>query len=220
MNKKQMIMIGAVCAVCFALPFGATIFMKTPAAAKAAEPNAPEPNATGLKKPAAPDEMALTQRGISEKQLKLLVQSLRAKISECDKREQELGVREQRVQTAREQLARDINEISSMQVQLANTSAQIKQDKALLEQYQIKIGEDESTNLKKMATVYDKMDSAGAAKILVNMCMNKQIEDAVKILNYMSERTAAKAMSEIAGTDPKIAGDICMGLKRVKESSK
>ena len=221
MSTKQIVVIGMVCVLGFAGGFGVMIMTRGPVAAKAAEPNKlDDPNAEIAKKVTGAEELTLTQRGISEKQLKLLVQSLRTKIAECDKREQDLNTREQRVQTAREQLAKDVNELTSMQVQLANTTAQIKQEKAVLEQYQLKIGEDESANLKKMATVYDKMDSAGAAKILVNMCMNRQIEDAVKILNFMSERTAAKSLAEIAQTDPKIAGDICMGLKRLKENNK
>jgi flagellar motility protein MotE (MotC chaperone) len=221
MDKKTIIVVAAICVVCFG---GSFVFrmIKSPPAANAAEPNKVDANSNNTtvaatKPQAAEENVNLTPRGINEKQVKLLVQSLRSKISECDKREQELTVREQRIEQTREQLQKDVRDLTEMQVQLASTMAEIKQEKEKLEQSQLTISQEEAANLKKMATVYDKMDSASASKILINMCTKGQFQDAVKILSFMSDRNAAKTLGEIGSADPKVAGDICMGLKQLKE---
>ena len=169
-------------------------------------------------KPASGElDSTLNQKTISEKQLKLLVQSLRTRITEYDKKEQDIVVRQQQVQSAQDMLLKDVNDLNTLRVQLAGEAAAIKEDRLKLENAQIAIKSDELANLKKTATIYDKMDTASAAKILINMCTSRQIEDAVKILNYMSERNAAKVLGEIGTTDPKIATDLCQMLKRLKE---
>ena len=61
------------------------------------------------------------------------------------------------------------------------------------------------------------MDSASGSKIMIKMSQAQQTDDAVKILNYMTERTAAKMLGEIGTADPNLAAELCDRLQRIKE---
>jgi flagellar motility protein MotE (MotC chaperone) len=43
------------------------------------------------------------------------------------------------------------------------------------------------------------------------------IDDAVKILFYMTERTKAKLLAEMVTSEPKLAAILCQRLKRIVE---
>jgi beta-glucanase (GH16 family) len=49
------------------------------------------------------------------------------------------------------------------------------------------------------------------------MVTNQQSKDAVQILYYMSDRTCAKVLGEIANTKPDAAAMLSLELKRIKE---
>ena len=77
------------------------------------------------------------------------------------------------------------------------------------------------------------MDVTGAGKILATMCNPQESEqrkggdvgrksssydDAVKILHYMTERTKAKLLAELATSEPVLAAGLCQRLKQIVES--
>jgi flagellar motility protein MotE (MotC chaperone) len=43
------------------------------------------------------------------------------------------------------------------------------------------------------------------------------MDDAVKILHYMTERTKAKVLAELVTSEPKLAAVLCEKLKQVVE---
>ena len=222
MSKKQLIFLVLLCVLCFSASFGVAWLTK-PKAVSAAEPNLAKPAADAnefkqVKQGLGESEGISMQRAMSEKQLKLLIQSLRARIAEYDKKEQELGVREQRLDVTRQNLQKDVNELNSLRVQLANEAANLKQKQQQLEDSMIKMSQIEAANVKKTATIYDKMDATSSAKIFISMCTNKQLDDAVKILSFMTEQKAAKVLNEIGTSDPKIAVDLVQALKKLKGS--
>ena len=78
------------------------------------------------------------------------------------------------------------------------------------------------------------MDVGGASKILTNMCATQDIskmqeieaghttgsfDDAVKILHYMTERTKAKLLAELADSEPALAAALCKRLKQIVEGT-
>jgi pentatricopeptide repeat protein len=73
------------------------------------------------------------------------------------------------------------------------------------------------TKLKQIASIHDKMDPASGSALLLSMVMNKRVDDAVQILNYMQERNAAKVLGEIVNKDPKVATLLCERLKKLRE---
>jgi flagellar motility protein MotE (MotC chaperone) len=226
MNKKMILLIIGLGLIGLS-GGGVFAWLSTPKHAGAAEPNKPAetsaPIVTDLANIksgayAAPDiNNPAFRKAMTEKQLKLLVQSMRTKMVEVEQKEQELATKSQQLETTKELLQKDVNDLTALKVELAATAAAVKQERDRLENVRLQITQEEQANLKKTATIYDKMDSASSSKIVIKMCQGSQTDDAVKILNYMTERTAAKMLGEIGTADPNLAAALCERLKKVKE---
>jgi len=102
---------------------------------------------------------------------------------------------------------------------VATTLASLKQQEENLKQSMVEITAAETTNMQRIAGRYDKMDVSQASKIIINMLSNNQLDDAAKIMYYMSDRTSGKLLGEIGNTKPQLAGVLCDQLKRIKESN-
>ena len=83
----------------------------------------------------------------------------------------------------------------------------------------IEISELEKKNLLSISASYDKMDSVSAGKILANMTQgqNGSVNDAVKILYYMGERSKAKLLASLADNEPSLAAYFSQKLKTLTE---
>jgi hypothetical protein len=230
MNKKMIIIIVAVGLIGLSGGIGFAWYSKPKLVAQA-EPNtaaAHEPNTSpivtdlaNIKSGAymnADANNAAFRKAMTEKQLKLLVQSMRTKMVEVEQREQELATKGQQLEATKEILQKDVNDLTALKVELAAAAAAVKQERDKLENMRLQITQEELVNLKKTASIYDKMDSASGSKIMIKMCASDQTDDAVKILNYMTERTAAKMLGEIGTADPNLAADLCQKLKVIKET--
>jgi len=171
-------------------------------------------------------------RYMSEQQLKNLVNDLQNKMREYENKLQRLKVDEQRIELVQEMLKKDIEKLSNLQVELASTTANIKSERDKLLNSRLEIERTETNNLASIAATYDKMDATSASKIFANMCTvsepateqdgqaNKyddSFNDAVKILYYMTDRTKAKLLAELATTKPDLAADISGRLKQITE---
>jgi hypothetical protein len=229
MNKKMIIVIVVVGLIGLSGGIGFA-WLNKPKSAAAQEPNAVahEPNTApivtdlaNIKSGAymnADANNAAFRKAMTEKQLKLLVQSMRAKMLEVEQKEQELAAKGQQLESAKEILQKDVNDLTTLKVELAAAAAAVKQERDKLENMRLQITQEELVNLKKTASIYDKMDSASGSRIMIKMCESNQSDDAVKILNYMAERTAAKMLGEIGAADPNLAADLCERLKVIKET--
>jgi flagellar motility protein MotE (MotC chaperone) len=165
-------------------------------------------------------------RPLNDKQLKSLVYEVREKIREYENKAKELEVREARLQITQETLKKDIEELNRMRVELAALVASLKEEKNKLFQTRVEIAQSEKANLASIAATYDKMDPSSASKILSNMCSKQMesgrlqggaIDDAVKILYYMTERTKAKVLAEMVAGEPKLSAVLCQRLKEIVE---
>lgn len=175
---------------------------------------------------AAGPTQARTRKTMTDKQLKSLIYEVREKILEYDDKLQTLEVREQRLQRAQEMLKKDINDLNNLRVELASVVAGLKEQQEILRQSRVRIAEAEKNNLVSMAAAYDKMDPSSAGQILTNMSRMQDgrlgganLNDAVKILHYMSERTKAKLLAELVGSEPKLAAVFCQKLKEIVEEN-
>lgn len=157
-------------------------------------------------------------RGMTEKQLQSLIYDIREKMKEYKSREKELDLQEERLGTARSSLQEDIDRLNELRVQLTTTVASLKQQETSLRNSMVEIGAVEKRNMQSIAGRYDKMDISQASKIMVNMVSNNQLEDAAKIIYYMSERTSGKLLGEIGNVKPEFAVILCTQLKRMSES--
>jgi chorismate mutase len=171
------------------------------------------------------------KKAMTEKQLKGLVYEIRETIDEYNKKLQVLEVREQRLETAHASLKQDIEKLNNLRVELASMVGHLKSEQDKLDKQRIEVAQTERANLLSIAAAYDRMDATSASKILVNMCISKgeqgsrahvggpgsNMDDAVKILHYMAERTKAKLLAELVNFEPALAAVLCQRLKRIVE---
>lgn len=225
MKKMQVIIFAAAGLISFGGVFGITWFLKGPAPAAAEDTaqmqdDTQTANATsGLGALDFSPGTDRLSREMTEKQLKGLIYDIREKMKEYRFREKELVVQEERIQTARETLQEDIKQLNSLNARLAAMVGNIKQQQDELNRTTIEISGIEATNMQKIANTYNTMDSTQASKILISMASHNQLNDAVMIIYYMTERTAGKLLGEISSSQPELASMFCMQLKRIKESN-
>jgi small-conductance mechanosensitive channel len=235
MSKKQIIIAAAAGLMTFAGAFVGMWLVGRPGpppetAAASQQTTATVQPATENAKPAVEGvqtaEESETTKGMTQKQLKSLVYEVREKINEYEGKEKELELREARLAMTQETLKKDIEELNRLRVELATLVVNLKEQKSRLLETRAEISKSEKANLAAMAATYDKMDPASASKIISSMCAKQMesgkaeggtIDDAVKILFYMTERTKAKLLAEIVTAEPKLAAVLCQRLKKIVE---
>ena len=173
-------------------------------------------------------------KALTEQQLKNLVLDVRQKMQEYNDRLHALGVQERRLQLTQDTLNKDIDNLNTLRTELASILAKLKTEHEKLLKSKLEIDQIEKANLVLIAAAYDKMDVNGASKILTNMCATQDIsemqaieagqttdsfDDAVKILHYMTERTKAKLLAELADSEPALAAALCKRLKQIVEGT-
>jgi hypothetical protein len=228
-SKKQIIIASAAGLLFFTGAFvAAWLFGRSsePApeiATAAAQTTAPKTEAAEAETQASEQE---TAKGMTQKQLKGLVYEVREKIQTYEGKVKELDVREARLAMTQETLKKDIEEMNKLRVELAALVANLKEQRSKLLETRAEIAKSEKANLTSIAATYDKMDPASASKIISSMCTKQlgsgrvesgPIDDAVKILFYMTERTKAKLLAEIVTSEPKLAAVLCQRLKKIVE---
>ena len=174
-----------------------------------------EDQGAGLQEALADGSVQPVTLRMKERELDELVKELRARIEACRKRQEELEVWDKRIRMAGEALKRQAQELEAIRMQLVAPLASMREAKAELENTRVRIGAEEAANVKRIAGMYEKMDSASGGQILADMCSNAQEDDAVKILHYMSERAAGKVLSEMP--DKTLAARLCAKLKTIRE---
>jgi flagellar motility protein MotE (MotC chaperone) len=112
-----------------------------------------------------------------------------------------------------------------MRTELATAVADLKSERDLLQKTRVQIEQAEKNNLTAIATAYDKMDPARASEILTSMVKGQStngargsVDDAVKILHFMQDRTKAKVLGELVTTEPALAALLCQRLKQVTDA--
>jgi len=237
-SKKPIIIAAAAGVLSFGSAFVAGWFTKPAAVMGSVEfpqatGTAPRAPADGLappqilRPPATSPEENTTTRSMTEEQLKELIYEVREKIQEYNKKLNALETEKERLRLARQTLNKDVETLNNLRVDLAATVASVKNERDLLLKTRVEIEQTEKANLVAIAAAYDKMDAASACQILSNMALgqtknggnnrNASIDDAVKILYYMQERTKAKVLAEMVSTEPTLAALLSQKLKQVQE---
>ena len=238
MSKKLIIMVAALGLVSFVGAFVAARLTKKAPASFAGEPNEPtlaslEPGwelplsqASALGTIAGADTESSSKRAMTEKQLKNLVYEIREKMKTYNDKLRSLEAREQRLQMTQDTLKEDIENLNNLRIELASIVTSLKEQRDKLLKSRVEIAKSEKTNLTSIAATYDKMDAARASEIFMSMCASQaqkgafggedsNMDDAVKILHYMTERTKAKVLEEVVGAEPKLAAVLCQRLKQI-----
>ncbi len=238
MNKKVLLITAAVGLVGFLGAF-ATGWLTRPASVMGSPPptdtaeaglvpppsNAPRQMLTAS--PTAADDSANT-RAMTEEQLKELIYEVREKIQEYNVKLRSLEKGEERLLIARQTLNKDIETLNNLRVDLAATVANLKSERDTLLKARIEVEQAEKSNLVAIAAAYDKMDPIRASEILTNMAVGQSqnggarganIDDAVKILHFMQDRTKAKVLAELVTAESGLAAMLCQKLKQVTEGN-
>lgn len=178
--------------------------------------------------PTATDDAANT-RAMTEEQLKELIYEVREKIQEYNTKLNNLGKGEERLLMAQQTLKKDIETLNNLRVDLAATVANLKSERDMLFKTRVQVEQAEKNNLLAIAAAYDKMDAIRASEILTNMAVGQSqnggsargvnIDDAVKILHFMQDRTKAKILAELVTAEPGLAALLCQKLKQVTEGN-
>jgi len=230
-SKKRIIITAAAGLISFAGTFTFAWFSKGAAADLGDESNQVTSVSQGVEPqlPAPPGGVSgavsdgTVKKGMTERRLKALVYGVREKVQDYNSKLQLLESREQRLEMAHNTIKKDIERLNELRVELASIVASVKEQQDKLEKSRVKITEAERVNLVSIATTYDKMDAASAGKILTNMSRMKYgsegdgLDDAVKILHYMADRTKAKLLAQLAVSEPELAATFCQQLKQIVE---
>jgi flagellar motility protein MotE (MotC chaperone) len=176
---------------------------------------------------ATPPDEGASIRAMTEQQLKELISEVREKIQAYDDKLKALEKEEQRQQIAQQVLKKDIETLNHLRTDLASVAASVKSEKDMLLKTRVEIEQVEKANLTAIAAAYDKMDATSASDILTNMAIGSarsggsvrsaNMDDAVKILHFMQDRTKAKVLAEMVGKEPALAALLCQKLKQVQE---
>ena len=236
MNKRAIIIAVAAGLASFAGAFVTGWFTRPKAAAAgpvqtgaADRTRTPAQGAPALLTPTMPSaaEDGTGTRTLTEQQLKELILEVREKIQQYDRKLQDLEKEKERMQIAQRALKKDIDTLNTLRVDLAASVASLKSERDALLKARTEIEQAEKTSLMAIAAAYDKMDPARAGEILKTMAQGRiqdgvpakkvNADDAVKILHFMQERTKAKVLAELAGTDPSLAATLSQRLKQVTE---
>jgi len=228
MSKKHILILAAAGLGSFVLTFAVTWVLKRrnveippapqpagatqPAGSTAADPSSPAVPLTDSK------PRANVAGGLGELELSGLIEDVRQTMQDYEFRQADLTEQSQRLAAARQVLQEDIDRLTKLNAQLAVTLDALRRQEQQLKDTRVKVAQEEKANLQRLAAAYDKMDSTQAAKIIANMMTNRQTLDAVKIVYYMSERTAANLIGELAGIQPELATTLSLELKKIKES--
>lgn len=235
MSKKFIIIIAAGGLVSFAAAFGiALLTQKTVPASQESGPDGltvANGSATNLMetRPRVPagegaGNIGFTTKGaLTEKQLKTLVYDIQEKMKEYNEKLAQLQTREQRLEITQDVIKADIEELNNLRVGLASTVARLKSERDKLIKSRVEIAQAEKANLMSTAATYDKMAPASASKILVSLSKmqtvsgGSNLDDPTRILYYMTDRTRAKLLAELASSEPKFAAALCQRLKQIVE---
>lgn len=239
MNKKVIIIAAGVGLASFVGAFATGWFTRPSAASAASEPNragvagpanTPVQTPTPVLSPtlSLPTDQPTAARSMSEEQLKELILQVRERIQEYDRKLLEVEKEKERLQIAQQTLKKDIETLNNLRVDLAASVADVKNERDQLLKARVEVAAAEKANLTAIAAAYDKMDPVGAGQILTNMATGSSrnggsgsptvnLDDAVKILFYMQDRTKAKVLAEIANQEPALAALLSQKLKQVQE---
>lgn len=228
MSKKHILIMIVAAAVSFSAAFSVT-FLGSKRTSTAEDANSIKTAASSKEQDIF--QIPLTGAGSSdernqiiEKQLSSMIYDVRQKIQQYETKLKDLEQQEQRMKLTQQAVAKDIEQLDNLRIELSTKVTALKDEREKLLASRIKVAQSEKTNLAAVAAAYDKMDSASASKILVNMSkLSEQgksdfgLDEAVRILFYMAERTKAKVLAEMVNTEPKLAAVISDRLKRIVE---
>lgn len=214
MSKKRLLLILILLLVSFGISFGLSAWLgrSAPAGRDALEDAAiqvadDQGGALGIDgKP--------VQLRPDEKITEGLIKELRNRLEQVKLQQRKLEEREHRIKITEAVLKSEVEKLESLRVQLVAPLDRLKQVRKDLDDSRIRIQQAEAANLRVAAGIYDKMSPEESGPIFEGMVQNRQLDDAVKILRFMTERVAAKVLGQLS---EETARQLMEGLKRLEQ---
>jgi flagellar motility protein MotE (MotC chaperone) len=221
MKKSHIMVLTLTGVISFGAAFGTGFILKrnkahaATAAAAAAHAKAAEVKPTIALPPNLTENFSGTT--LSENQLKTLICDLQEKMEDVKGKQKAIEQDTERVNITRQTLAGEVEQLNQLRENVNQKLLTLQEKERSIRNSLTEIEAAEKANLTKIAAMYDKMDPAQSAKIIITMASNNQTKDAIKILYYMSERSASKLLGEIGTTRPETASALSLLLKQIKE---
>ncbi len=143
-----------------------------------------------------------------QQNLDLIFQDLRSERTTIDEQRRQVTTLLKAVEQKMADLDRKATELETKRQETTKEAKQLKKN---ISEYQ----DQEKDRIKQVASMYDTMEPASAAKILQTLTDSGNLDTAVKILASMRERQAAKVLSELS--DPLLAAQLVDKLKGLKK---
>lgn len=143
-----------------------------------------------------------------QQNLELIFQDLRSERTSIDDKRRQVTNLLKAVEEKMTDLDRKASELEQKRQETTKEAKQLKKN---VTEYQ---GQ-EKERIKQVASMYDTMEPASAAKILQTLADSGNLDTAVKILASMRERQAAKVLAELG--DPALAAQLVDKLKGLKK---
>jgi flagellar motility protein MotE (MotC chaperone) len=143
-----------------------------------------------------------------QQNLELIFQDLRSERTGIDDKRRQVTNLLKAVEEKMAELDRKAGELEQKRQE---TTKEAKQLKKSVSEYK----DQEKERIKQVASMYDTMEPASAAKILQTLADSGNLDTAVKILASMRERQAAKVLSELG--DPSLAAQLVDKLRGLKK---
>jgi flagellar motility protein MotE (MotC chaperone) len=132
-----------------------------------------------------------------EEQLGELIREVSAKMKELERKERDLNDREKRLSMASDQIRKQIKDLNDLKVELATAIGPLRETRQKMLRFRTIIAKQEAENIESAAKVWEKMEPAGAARLIVEMWKSGQEKTATKIFRTMSEKSRAPVLEEI-----------------------
>lgn len=152
-----------------------------------------------------------------ERQLDDLIREVRAKLKELERRERRLNEREKRLATASDQLKSQIRRLSDLKVELATAIGPLRSARQDIRRYRVLITSQEVANIAAAAKMWEKMEPANAARLMIEMWNTKQGQAATKIFHMLSDKSKAAVMDELK-SEPLAPEIIRQQLRVIREN--
>ncbi len=150
-------------------------------------------------------EEQLTSR---QKNLELIFQDIRAERTGIEQKRRQVGALLKSVDEKMVELDGKLTALKQKQQQNTKEAAELKKN---VSDYDSQ----EKERIKQVASMYDSMEPASAAKILQTLADSGNLDTAVKILASMRERQAARVLAELG--DPTLAAQLVDKLRGLKK---
>lgn len=205
-GKKRIIILAALGLVSFAASFFLSGMLQPPPSTATEEgfedlAGQPDPEIAVLDGLAAAEEVRLKPR---EQQLDELIRELRTRLKELDRRERELDDREQRLEEASQQLRNQAEELKQVHMEVVASLSPLRKARAELLKNRAMIRRQEQANIESAAKMWEKMDPAQGARLLLEMFKAQQDMVATKIFASMKESARAAILDEMRDISPAV----------------